>query len=104
MLVTAAAVRGIAGTFARSPVRRARWLAQMAITVAVGLAAGTAAGMLARGGYPESRLLWAAAAFFIGATTTCALIDSHTRPRPLPGESAAARPAAAAPPLDQTPP
>jgi hypothetical protein len=91
VLVTAAAVRGIAGTFARSPVSRVRWLAQMAITVAAGLAA-------------ESRLLWAAAAFFVCATTTCALIDPHTRPRSLPGESAAARPAAAAPPLDQTPP
>jgi hypothetical protein len=104
VLVTAAAVRGIAGTFARSPVSRVRWLAQMAITVAAGLAAGTAASMLLRDGYPESRLLWAAAAFFVCATTTCALIDPHTRPRSLPGESAAARPAAAAPPLDQTPP
>jgi hypothetical protein len=96
VLVTAAAVRGIAGTFARSPVSRVRWLAQMAITVAAGLAGGTAASMLLRGGYPESRLLWAAAAFFSCATTTCALIDPHTRPQPLPGESA--------PPLDQTPP
>jgi hypothetical protein len=60
--------------------------------------------MLLRGGYPESRLLWAAAAFFICATTTCTLIDPHARPRPLPGESATARHAAAAPPLDQAPP
>jgi hypothetical protein len=104
VLVTAAAVRGIAGIFARSPVSRVRWLAQMAITVAAGLAAGTAASMLLRDGYPDSRLLWAAAAFFICATTTCALIDPYTRPRSLPGESAAARHAAAAPPLDQTPP
>jgi len=81
-----------------------RWLGQMAITVAAGLAAGTTASMLLRGGYPESRLLGAAAAFFIGATTTCALIDPHTRPRSLPGESAVARHQAVAPPLDQTPP
>ena len=104
VLVTAAAVRGIADTFARSPVSRVRWLVQMAITVAVGLAAGAAASRLLRDGYPESRLLWVAAAFFIAAATTCALIDRHTRPRSLPGESAAARPAAAAPPLDQSPP
>ena len=81
VLVTAAAVRGIAGTFARSQVSRVRWLAQMAITVAAGLTApATAASMLRRDGYPESRLLWAAAAFFICATTTCALIDPHTPP------------------------
>jgi hypothetical protein len=97
-------VRGIAGTFARSPVSRVRRLAQMAITLAAGLAAGTAASTLLRDGYPGSRLLRAAAAFFTGAATTCALIDLHTRPRPLPGESAAARRAAAAPPLDQPPP
>jgi len=97
-------VRGIAGTFARSPVSRVRWLVQMAITAAAGLAGGTAASMLPRDGYPESRLLWAAAAFFLCATTTCALIDPHTRPRSLPGESAVAQHAAAAPPLDQTPP
>ena len=59
----------------------------MAITVAAGLAAGAAASSLLRDGYPESRLLWAAAAFFIGATITCALIDPHTRPRPLPGKA-----------------
>jgi hypothetical protein len=104
VLVAAAAVRGIAGTFARSPVSRVRWLAQMAVTVAAGLAAGAAASMLVRGGYPEFRLLWAAAAFFICATATCALIDPRTRARSLPGESAAARHAAAAPPLDQAPP
>jgi len=100
-------VRGITGTFARSPVSRVRWLVQMAITVAAGLAAATAAtaaSRLLRDGYPESRLLRAAAAFFTGATTTCALIDPHTRPRSRPGESAAARRAAAAPPLDQPPP
>ncbi len=85
VLVTAAAVRGIAGTFARRPVSRVRWLVQMAITVAAGLAVGTAASRLLRDGYPESRLLWAAAAFFLGATVTCALIDSRTRPRSLPG-------------------
>ena len=89
VLVTTAAVRGIADTFARSPVSRVRWLVQMAITLAAGLAAGAAASTLLRDGYPESRLLWTAAAFFIGATITCALIDPHTRPRPLPGESAA---------------
>ena len=82
---------------------RVRWLGQMAISAAAGLAAGAAASMLLRDGYPESRLLWAAAAFFICATATCALIDPHTRPRSLPGESAAAR-HAAAPSLDQTPP
>ena len=87
VLGTAAAVRGIADTFARSPVSRVRWLVQMAITVAAGLAAGAAASSLLRDGYPESRLLWAAAAFFIGATITCALIDPHTRPRPLPGKA-----------------
>jgi hypothetical protein len=104
VLVTAAAVRGIADTFARSPVSRVRWLVQMAITVAAGLAAGTAASRLLRDGYPGSRLLRAAAAFFTGATATCALIDPHTRSRSLRGESAAARRAAAAPPLDQPPP
>src|SRR5581483_313625 len=46
VLVTAAAVRGIAGTFARRPVSRMRWLVQMAITVAAGLAVGTAASRL----------------------------------------------------------
>ncbi|HET9968114.1 MAG TPA: hypothetical protein VFQ68_07740, partial [Streptosporangiaceae bacterium] len=45
---TAAAVRGIADTFARSPVSRVRWLVQMAITVAAGLAAGAAASRLLR--------------------------------------------------------
>jgi hypothetical protein len=89
VLVTTAAVRGIADTFARSPVSRVRWLVQMAITVAAGLTAGAAVSRLLRDGYPESRLLWTAAAFFIGATITCALIDLHTGPRPLPGESAA---------------
>ena len=54
------------------------------MTAAAGLAAGPAARMLLRDGYPESRLLWGAAAFFICATTTCALIDRHTRPRSLP--------------------
>jgi len=42
-----------------------------------------------RGGYPESRLLGAAAAFFVGATTTCALIDPHIRPPSLPTDTPA---------------
>jgi hypothetical protein len=104
VLVAAAAVGGIAETFARSPVRRVRWFVQMAIAVAAGLAAGTAAGWLLRGGYRESRLLWAAAAFFAGAITACALIDPRPRPGPLPGGSAAARRAAAARPPGRPPP
>ncbi len=90
VLVAAAAVRGIAGTFARRPVSRVRWLAQMAATVVAGLAAGAAASVLPGASYPESRLLWAAAAFFGCATTTCALIDSRTRPQSRPGGSPAA--------------
>jgi hypothetical protein len=104
VLVTVAAVRGIGDTFAHSPVSRARWLAQMAVTVAAGLAAGVAASMLLRGGYPETHLLWAATAFFICATATCALIDLRTSPRSLPERSTATPPTTAAgPSLGQIP-
>ncbi|HEX8006625.1 MAG TPA: hypothetical protein VF482_09390 [Trebonia sp.] len=103
-LVTVAAVRGIGDTFARSPVNRAHWLTQMAITLAAGFAAGATASMLLRGGYPETRLLRAATAFFICATATCALIDLRTSPRSPPEESTATPPATAAgPPLDHIP-
>ena len=94
-LVTVAAVRGIGETFARSSVNRARWLTQMAITLVAGLAAGATASMLLRGGDPETRLLRAATAFFIGATATCALIDLRTSPRS-PSEQGTGTPPATA--------
>jgi hypothetical protein len=88
VLVTVAAWRGINDTFAHTPANLARWLAQMAITLAAGLAAGAAANLLLRSGYPETHLLWAAAVFFICATATCALIDLRPQasPRSLPKE------------------
>ena len=94
LIIVVAGVRGIGDTFAHTPACRVRWLAQMAITLAAGLAAGAATNVLFRGGYRETHLLRAAAAFFICAIATCALIDRRWRsgPRPLPGEGAAMPP------------
>jgi hypothetical protein len=94
VLMVVAAGRGLGETLARSSVSRARWLAQMAVTAAASLAASATVSLLFRGGYPETRLLWAAAAFFICATATCGLMDLRTSPRARSGASTPTPPTA----------
>lgn len=86
-LVAVAGCLGVRETFARSPGHLTTWILQMAAGVIAGLA-GAAAGLLLPARYAEARLLWVAAAFFVCAIATCALIDrliGATAPSPDPG-------------------
>jgi hypothetical protein len=56
------------------PGRLAVWSGQMTLTVLAGLC-GASASLLLPASYAETRLLWAAAAFFLCAITACALLD-----------------------------
>jgi hypothetical protein len=74
VLITAAACCGAWEAVARAPGRLGAWAGQMALTVLAGLA-GASASLLLPASYTETRLLWAAAAFFLCAITVCALLD-----------------------------
>jgi len=78
ILIGAAAICGAREALARAPSlpprRLAVWSGQMALTVLAGLC-GAAASLLLPAGYAETRLLWAAAAFFLCAITVCAVLD-----------------------------
>ncbi|WP_131756201.1 hypothetical protein [Actinomadura fibrosa] len=65
---------GVRETLTRIPGRLTTWILQMAATVTAGLG-GMTASILLPARYAEARLLWAAAAFFVCAVTTCSLID-----------------------------
>ncbi len=73
-LITAAVGCGAREALARAPGRLAVWAGQMALTVVGGLA-GACVSLLLPASYTETRLLWAAAAFFLCAITVCALLD-----------------------------
>jgi len=87
VVITAAACCGAWEAAARAPGRLGAWTGQMALTVLAGLG-GACASLLLPASYAETRLLWAAAAFFLGAITACALLD-----RALPAPPAAGPPA-----------
>lgn len=72
-LLAVACWYGAREALARAPGNLAAWAAQLAITLAAGLA-GAAAARLLPARYAESRLLWAAAAFFLCALPVCALL------------------------------
>lgn len=74
VLIGAACAFGIRDAFARFARRPGPWLAQMAVSTLAGLAAAVPAAIAARG-YPEARLLAAAAAFFVVTVTVCAVFD-----------------------------
>jgi len=80
VLLGAACVLGVRDAFAGCPGPRGAWLAQMAVAVTAGLAAGIPVAMVTRG-YPEARLLFAAASFFTVAVVVCAIIDTWGRSR-----------------------
>ena len=80
VLLGAACVLGVRDAFAGCPGPRGAWLAQMAIATIAGLAVGIPVGMVTRG-YPEARLLLAAASFFTVAVMVCAIIDTWGRSR-----------------------
>jgi hypothetical protein len=74
VVIAAAAACGAREALARAPGGLAVWSGQMALTVLVGLC-GASATLLLPAHYSETRLLWAAAAFFLCAITACALLD-----------------------------
>jgi hypothetical protein len=74
VLIAAAAACGAREVLARAPGHLAVWAGQMALAVVAGLC-GAGASLLLSAGYAETRLLWAAAAFFLCAITACALLD-----------------------------
>jgi hypothetical protein len=78
LVVAAACVLGVRDAFARYPGQPGPWLAQMGVTTVAGLAAGIPVAMVTRG-YPEARLLFAAAAFFTVAVLVCAVLDRGSR-------------------------
>jgi hypothetical protein len=78
VVLAGACVLGVRETFARSPGQPGTWLAQMVVTTIAGLAAGIPVAMVTRG-YPEARLLFAAAAFFTVAVLACAVLDRGSR-------------------------
>jgi hypothetical protein len=78
LVLAAACVLGVRDAFARYPGQPGPWLAQMGVTTVAGLAAGIPVAMVTRG-YPEARLLFAAAAFFAVAVLVCAVLDRGSR-------------------------
>jgi len=78
-LVVLAAACGLGARGAFAPGRPWPWLAQMAASALAGLAAAIPAALLTTG-LRETRLLWAAAAFFVTAVTVCGLIDRIFQP------------------------
>jgi hypothetical protein len=65
--------------FARSPGRSGGWLTQMLVSATAGLASAIPVAWLSRG-YPETRLLLAAAAFFAVSVAVCAVGDRISSP------------------------
>ena len=80
VLRVAACVLGVRDVLAGVPGPRGGWLAQVAVATIARLAAGIPAAPVTRG-YPEARLLVAAASFFTVAVVVCAIIDA-ARPEP----------------------
>lgn len=80
VLLVAACVRGVRDVLAGFPGPRGAWLAQMAVATIAGLAVGIPVAMVTRG-YPEARLLIAAASFFTVAVVVCAIIDAAGQSR-----------------------
>jgi hypothetical protein len=74
VVIVAAATFGTREALGRAPGRLAVWSGQMALTVLAGLC-GASVSLLLPASYSETRLLWAAAAFFLCAITVCALLD-----------------------------
>jgi hypothetical protein len=70
---------GARDAFARTHGRPWPWLAQMAASALAGLAAAIPAALLTTG-LRETRLLWAAAAFFVTAVAVCGLMDRIFQP------------------------
>lgn len=89
VLLAVAAVLGARDALARTPVRPAQWLLQMAAMAIAGLCTAAPA-MLVDVEHTETRLLLAGAAGFLGALLVCARLDRpgaqrDTNPPALPG-------------------
>jgi hypothetical protein len=74
IVLAAAGGLGVRDAFARSPGRAGLWLAQMGAATLAGVAAAIPVAIVTRG-YPELRLLAAAAVFFTVAVLVCAAFD-----------------------------
>jgi hypothetical protein len=95
VVIVAAAVCGareaLARALANPPRQLAVWTAQMALTVLAGLC-GASASLLLPADYSETRLLWAAAAFFLCAITACACLDRALPTVPVTDNAVSPRP------------
>lgn len=86
-LLVFAVVAGVREAFALVSGRPGVWAGQLAASAVVGVG-GAVVALLLPGGHTETRLLWAAAGFFVCALVVCAAIDRLTRPsggRCIPG-------------------
>jgi hypothetical protein len=74
VVLVAGCARGVHDAFARFPGKPGPWLAEMSVATLAGLMAAAPAVWLSRG-YPETRLLWVAVAFFTVAVLVCAIVE-----------------------------
>ena len=86
-IVGSAVWSGVSGALTRTGAGRGRLLTGLGVSALAGAAAGSAAYLLSRGAFPETRFLWVAAAFLLCGTAACAWLDRRagTAPDPDPG-------------------